>query len=182
MVNEGDAAYTTNLCLMCFNKHIQAKGEEPPTNVKWRQVVEKKPYRGRMWKMKGKEPCLRVMWKHFSCERSKAKKYRQLADEEKQEGIQGQWQQESPAREYLLPVKCCHDTDCSESPQRMKSTPIGTDHFGCQHASSSQAPRPPFALPTKHILDPIPQSVRSHLGLIFQLWPNRGRNTRMKKS
>ena len=55
------------------------------------------------------------MWEHFSCERSKAKKYRQLADEEKQAGIQGQWQQESPAKEYLQQVKCCHDTDCNES-------------------------------------------------------------------
>ena len=77
--------------------------------------MEKKAYRGRMWKMMGKEPYLRGMWEHFSSERSKAKKFRQLADEEKQAGIQGQWQQESPAREYLEQVKCCHDTDCNES-------------------------------------------------------------------
>ena len=25
VVNEGDEAYTTNLCQMCFNKHLQAK-------------------------------------------------------------------------------------------------------------------------------------------------------------
>ena len=50
----------------------------------------------------------------FSCERSKAKKFRQVADEEKQAGMQGQWQQESPAREYLEQVKCCNDTDCDE--------------------------------------------------------------------
>ena len=36
VVNGGDEAYTTNLCQMCFNKHLQAKGEEPLTNVKWR--------------------------------------------------------------------------------------------------------------------------------------------------
>ena len=36
-----------------------------------------------------KEPYLRGMWEHVSCERSKAKKFRQLADEEKQAGIQG---------------------------------------------------------------------------------------------
>ena len=41
------------------------------------------------------------MWEHFSCKRSKAKKFRELADEEKQAGIQGQWQEESPAKEYL---------------------------------------------------------------------------------
>ena len=96
VVNEGDKAYTTNLCQKCCNKHLQAKGEEPLTNVQWRQVVEKKGYRGRMWKIMGKEPYLCGMWEHFSCERSKAKKFRQLADEEKQAGIQGQWQQESP--------------------------------------------------------------------------------------
>ena len=39
----------------------------------------------------------------------------QLADEDKLAGIHGQWQQESPAREYLEQVPCCHDTDCNES-------------------------------------------------------------------
>ena len=33
----------------------------------------------------------------------------------RQAGIQGQWQQESLAREFLEQVKCCHDTDCNES-------------------------------------------------------------------
>ena len=33
VLNEGDEAYTTNLCLKCFNKHLHAKGEKPPTNV-----------------------------------------------------------------------------------------------------------------------------------------------------
>ena len=51
VLNEDDEAYTTNLCQLCFNTHLQAKGEEPLTNVKWRQDVEKKAYRGRMWKM-----------------------------------------------------------------------------------------------------------------------------------
>ena len=74
----------------------------------------KNAYRGRMWKMMGKAPYLRGMWEHFSCERLKAKKFRQLTDEEKQAGIQGQWQQESPAREYLEQVKRCHDTGCNE--------------------------------------------------------------------
>ena len=86
VVNEGDEACTTNLCHKCFNKHLQAKGEEPLANVKWRQVVDKKAYRRILWKMMGKEPYLRGMWEHFSCERSK--KFRQLADEEKQAGVQ----------------------------------------------------------------------------------------------
>ena len=104
----------TNLCPKCFNKHLQAKGENPLTNVQWRQVVEKEAYRGRMWKVMEKEPYLRGMREHFLQERSRAKRFRELADEEEQAGIQGQWQQESPAREYLEQVKCSHDTDCSE--------------------------------------------------------------------
>ena len=48
--------------------------------------MEKKAYRGRMWKMMGKEPYLCGMCEHFSSERSKAKKFRQLADEVKQAG------------------------------------------------------------------------------------------------
>ena len=61
---------------------------------------------------------------HFSCERSNAKKFRQLANEEKQAGIQGQWQQESPAKEYLEQVKCCHDTDGNESMMKKGFTAI----------------------------------------------------------
>ena len=64
--------------------------------------------------MMGKEPDLRGMWEHFHQERSRAKRFRELADEEKHAGIRGQWQQESPAREYLVQVKCPHDTDCKE--------------------------------------------------------------------
>ena len=37
VVNEGDEAFSTNLCQKGSNKHLQAKGEEPLTNVKWRQ-------------------------------------------------------------------------------------------------------------------------------------------------
>ena len=44
VVCECDESFTNNLCQMCFNKHLQAKGEEPLTNVKWRQVVEKKAF------------------------------------------------------------------------------------------------------------------------------------------
>ena len=53
-------------------------------------------------------------WEYFLQERSRVKRFRELADEEKQAGIQGQWQQESPAREHLEQVECCHDTDCNE--------------------------------------------------------------------
>ena len=38
---------------------------------------------------------------YFSFERVKAKKFMKDAEKEKQEGIQGQWQRESLAKEYL---------------------------------------------------------------------------------
>ena len=78
----------------------------------------------------GKKPYLRGMWEHSSFERSKAKKSRQLTDEEKQAGIQGQWQQESPAREYLEQVKCCRDTDCNESMMKEGFTALKTWNVG----------------------------------------------------
>ena len=65
-VNEGDEAYTTNLCQKCCTKHLQANGEKPTSNVQWRHVVEKKAYRGRTWNMMGNEPYLRGMWNTFS--------------------------------------------------------------------------------------------------------------------
>ena len=60
----------------------------------------------------------------FLQERSRVKRFRELADEEEHAGIQGQWQQESPAREYLEQVKCCHDTDCNESMMKKGFTPL----------------------------------------------------------
>ena len=37
----------------------------------------------------------------LSLERAKAKQFLKDAEKEKQQGIQGQWQRESPAKEYL---------------------------------------------------------------------------------
>ena len=76
--------------------------------------MEKSAYRGRIWRMMGKEPYVRGMWEYFLQERNRVQRFRELAEEEKQAGIQSQWQLESPAREYLEQVKCYHDTDCTE--------------------------------------------------------------------
>ena len=65
-------------------------------------------HRGRLWKMMGKEQYVREMWEYFCRER--VKKFREQAEEKKQAGIQGWWQLESPAKEYLEQVKCSDDT------------------------------------------------------------------------
>ena len=59
-----------------------------------------------------KEQHVREMWERFCQDRARVKRFQEQAEEERQAGIQGQWQLESPAREYLEQVKCCSDTDC----------------------------------------------------------------------
>ena len=49
----------------------------------------------------GNEQFTRGMWEYYIRKRVEAKKIRDDAAREKQEGIQGQWQQESPFREIL---------------------------------------------------------------------------------
>ena len=73
----------------------------------------KRAHRGRLWRMLGKDQYRQGMWEYFSLERLRAKKLMKDAEKEKQEGIQGQWQQESPAKEFLDRVKSSVDTDCT---------------------------------------------------------------------
>ena len=63
--------------------------------------------------MLGKDQYIQGMLEYLSLERVNANKFMKDAEKEKQEGIQGQWQRESPAREYLEQVQCCADTDCT---------------------------------------------------------------------
>ena len=52
-------------------------------------------------------------------ERARVKRFREEAEEERQAGIQGQWQLESPAREYLEQVNCSNDTGCTHSMMKL---------------------------------------------------------------
>ena len=60
---------------------------------------EEGTHRGRLWRMLEKDQYLQGMWEYFSFERLKAKKFMKEAEKEKQEGIQGQRQRESFAKE-----------------------------------------------------------------------------------
>ena len=125
VLNEGDEANTTDLSEVF--QHTPT-GKRRKTAVKC-AVDAGGGKEGVSWKNVEKEPYLRRMWEQFSCERSKAKKFRELADEEKLAGIQGQWQQESPARENLEQVKCCHDTDCNEPMMKKGFTALKSGHW-----------------------------------------------------
>ena len=113
MVEDGEEPYTANLCQQCYNKKLMAKGSAPLTKWHWKAVVEKKAHRGRLWRMLGKDQYIQGMSEYFSFERVKSKKFMKEAEKEKQEGIQGQWQRESLAKEYMEQVKCCEDTGCT---------------------------------------------------------------------
>ena len=73
-----------------------------------------KAHHGKLWKVMGKEQHVRGMWEYFCREREIVKMFREQAEEEKHAGILGQWQLESPAKEYLEEAKCCDDTDCTD--------------------------------------------------------------------
>ena len=55
---------------------------------------------------------------YFSLERATVKQFLKDAEKEKWEGVQGEWQQESPAKEYLDQVKSSADTD--RTPKMMR--------------------------------------------------------------
>ena len=63
---------------------------------------------------------LREMREHFLRERARVKKFREEAEKEREAGMQGQWQQESPAREYVEQVKSSSDTVCSTRMMKQK--------------------------------------------------------------
>ena len=75
--------------------------------------MERKAHRGRLWKFFGREQFLRGMWEYFSFKRAWARKIFVDAAQEKQEGLQGQWEQESPFNEVLEQVKRHVDTACN---------------------------------------------------------------------
>ena len=83
------------------------------TKWEWYEFVKKKAHRGRLWKMTGKEQYAREMWEYFWQERARVINVSMEAEEERQAGIQGQWQLEWPAREYAEQAKCCSDTYCT---------------------------------------------------------------------
>ena len=91
VVDDGEESYTVNLCQQCYNERLTVQGLAPLKSWQWYAVVEKKAHRGRLWRNVGKRPAYARNVGVFSSERMKAKKFREDAEKEKQEGTQGQW-------------------------------------------------------------------------------------------
>ena len=83
VVNEGYEAYTGPTCVRSVSTNTCRPKEKNRCQMCSGQLVEKKAYRGRMWKMIGKEPYLRGTREYFLQERSRVKRFQELADEEK---------------------------------------------------------------------------------------------------
>ena len=72
----------------------------------------------------GNDQFVRGMWEYFTLKSAEAKKILEGAARERQEGTQGQWQQESPFREILEQVRGNVDMGCSA--QMMRKSCITT--------------------------------------------------------
>ena len=91
----------------------------------------------------GKEQYVREMWEFFCQERARVKRFREEAEEERQAGIHGQWQLELPAREYLVQVKYCNDTDCTHRMMRQGSLALNSGEREEEKKTLSERKRKP---------------------------------------
>ena len=82
-------------------------------------MVEKKAHRLGYGRYLEVNNFLRGMRDYFTLERAGARKIPADAAQEKQEGKQGQWQQESPFKEVLEQVKRSADTECGSRAMRL---------------------------------------------------------------
>ena len=86
VVEDGGEARTVNLCQQCCNERRVQQGEPRMNSWQWRAVVEKKAHRGRIWRIMGNEQFTRGMWEYLTLKRAEAKRIRDDAAREKQEG------------------------------------------------------------------------------------------------
>ena len=67
---EGGEARTINTCQRCHSEKPVHQGKQPLKSKEWREVVERKAHRGRLWKIFGCEQFLRGMWEYCSLKRA----------------------------------------------------------------------------------------------------------------
>ena len=93
--------------------------KQPLELWQWKEVLEKKAHRGRLWKVFGSEQFLLGMWSISPSKGQEQGKILADAAREKQEGKQGQWQQEP------------RDADCG--PQTMRRAYLAMKHGNWEH-------------------------------------------------
>ena len=135
VVEEGAEAHTSNLC---HNEQMVQQGTPRLNAWQWRAVVEQRAHRGRMWKIVGKEPFLMDCGSTSLSKMAGATKIPEDPARERQEGIQGQWQQESPFREYLEQVRGHVEKGCGAQMMRKIFSQLGEEsRKGCREKEES---------------------------------------------
>ena len=105
VTEEGGAAHTINLCKRYYNERPVRQGKQPVKAAEWREIVGRKTFRCKLWKIFGTEQFMRGMWEYFTVKRAWAKAVLADTAKEKQEGTQGQWQLESSFEESLRKLR-----------------------------------------------------------------------------
>ena len=52
---EGGAAHTINLCKKCYNERQKKRGDQPVKAARWRELMEQKVFRWKLWVAFGME-------------------------------------------------------------------------------------------------------------------------------
>ena len=117
VVDEGGGAHTNNLRQQCYNEQMVHQGKPRLKSWQWRAVAERKAHRGRIWKAMGNEQFIQGMWEYFALKGAEVKKILEDASREQQDGMQGQWQQQSPFR-ILEQVRGHADVGCGSQMMR----------------------------------------------------------------
>ena len=71
------------------------------TASKWREMVEQKAFRGKLWAAFGLEQVVRKLWECLTIKQAWTRSVLADAQSERQNGTDGRWQQETPYREEL---------------------------------------------------------------------------------
>ena len=98
-----------NLCTQCYNERRLKQGERRVTASKWREMVELKAFRGRLWAAFGMGQFVRQMWECFTLEKVWARSVLADVEKERQNGTDGEWPQETRYKEELELVR--HSSD-----------------------------------------------------------------------
>ena len=70
VTEEGGAAHTINLIKICYNDWRLERGEQEVTASKWREMIEQKANRRKLWATFDMEHLVRRMWERFTLKKS----------------------------------------------------------------------------------------------------------------
>ena len=101
VAEEGGAAHTINLCKRCYNEGRLKQGDEHVAASNWKELVEQKACRGKLWAAFGTEQFVRKMWERFTLKKGWTRSVLADVENANQYGTGGDWQQETSHNEEV---------------------------------------------------------------------------------